>query len=201
MTGHRPHDLLRIADVARLSGDAPSWVAAALAVTPWVVVRRGRAASGRVAVGIRGTGRARRYGTEMHTSCVVESLSPPDLLSRAATLPDVPAAAALRGAADVLGPAGLPSGPTGSTGFTLATGHIAVTAASDLDLVVRVASLPPLDVLTDWHRAFERLPARVDCQIDLPAGALALAEVVKADRVLLKTRDGPVLVESHRLWP
>lgn len=92
-------------------------------------------------------------------------------------------------------------GPTGSTGFTLATGHIAVTAASDLDLVVRVASLPPLDVLTDWHRAFERLPARVDCQIDLPAGALALAEVVKADRVLLKTRDGPVLVESHRLWP
>lgn len=201
MTDHRPHDLLRVAGVGSLPGGAPSWAAAALAVAPWVVVRRGRAAPGHVAVGIRGVGRARRYGTELNTTCVVESLSPPDLLSRTETLPDVPAAATLRAVADILDPTGLPWGPTGSTGFTLATGHTAVTEASDLDLVVRAASLPPLDVLTGWHHAFERLPSRVDCQIDVPAGAVALADVVNAAGVLLRTADGPVLVESQRLWP
>lgn len=201
MTDHRPHDLLRVADVASLPGDAPSWAVAALVTTPWVVVRRGRAAPGHVAVGIRGSGRAQRYATEVSTSCVVEALTPADLLSRTETLPAVAATAALRDVVEVLDPAGWPWGPTGSTGFTLATGYLAVTATSDLDLVVRTTRMPPLDLLTGWHHAFERLPARIDCQIDVPAGAVALGDVVSAERVLLRTVDGPVLVESQRLWP
>ncbi|KUI26953.1 malonate decarboxylase holo-ACP synthase [Mycobacterium sp. GA-2829] len=229
MTTFRAHDLLRIAVAPELTRDAPAWVAPELATAPWVVVRRARCAPGqtnprdgshagphshnccvasasrgsnapgRIPVGVRGAGRGQRYATEIDARSVLETRTPADLLESEVRLPDVPAASALDAARNLLGPTGLWWGPAGSTGFTLATGVRAVTDTSDLDLVVRVHRLPPYQILTAWHRAFARFPARVDCQLDLPAGAVALADVVQAERVLLRTVDGPVLIDRKSL--
>jgi phosphoribosyl-dephospho-CoA transferase len=133
---------------------------------------------------------------------IVESLSPSGLLDRVDRLSDVPAAAALRLAADVLNPAGIDWGPGGSTGFTLASGVTVVTADSDLDVVIRAETLPPAAELMRWHDGMRLLPGRVDCQLDLPCGGLALAELVGPNpRVLLRTETGPRLVTRDALRP
>jgi phosphoribosyl-dephospho-CoA transferase len=167
---------------------------------PWVVVRRDRCAPGHVAVGIRGSRRSQRHPTVVDLDTIVECLSPADLLERADQLPDVPAAHALRAAVGILESSRVVWGPGGSTGFTLATGVPVVTADSDLDLVISAERLPSQDVLMSWRNAFRDLPARVDCQLDLPVGGVALAELVgDASRVLLRTADGPALVPRDGL--
>jgi phosphoribosyl-dephospho-CoA transferase len=200
MIGPRPHDLLRIASVTRLCRDGPAWLTPALREAPWVVVRRARCAAGHVAVGIRGPERSRRYAAVIAVDMITEILSPPDLVERVDRLPDLPATHALRRVGDLLTGSGLRWGPAGSVGFTMATGVSAVTASSDLDLVLTLQDIPPLTMLSDLREAFRLLPARVDCQLDLPAGGVALDDLVgTADRVLVRTADGPSLMRVDQL--
>jgi phosphoribosyl-dephospho-CoA transferase len=173
----RPHDLLRLRRPVDPDG-APAWVARALADTPWVVVRRATATPGTIAVGVRGRTRADRFAFDLDPAAAAARVRPEDLAHR---LP------ALAPALD-----GWVWGPTGSVGFELATGRQAVTPASDLDLLVRAATLPPLDELRRLHQA---LPDRADCLIETPGGAAALAELITgAPRILLRTETGPRLV-------
>jgi phosphoribosyl-dephospho-CoA transferase len=91
---------------------------------------------------------------------------------------------------------GLAWGPTGSVGFELATGVAVADPASDLDVVVRAPepwSLARARELTD---GLARLPVRVDTQLDTPSGAVALTEYARGGRVLLRTPDGPKLVND-----
>ena len=200
MSSPRPHDLLRIASVAQLCREGPTWLRPALRQAPWVVVRRDRCAPGYVPVGVRGPSRSHRHATVIEAGTVTEVRSPPDLVERVDRLPDLPVTEALRQAAALLTPTGLRWGPGGSVGFTLATGVSVVTASSDLDLVMTVDDVPPLTMLADLREAFRELPARVDCQIDLPIGGVALDElVVTADRVLVRTADGPSLMRIGQL--
>jgi len=202
MSSPRPHDLLRVGSVAQLCRQGPAWVTPALAEAPWVVVRRARCAPGYLPVGIRGPSRSHRHATVIEAGTVTEVLSPGDLLERVDRLPDLPVTAALHRAAAVLAPAGLQWGPAGSVGFTLATGVSAVTASSDLDLVLTMDEVPQLAMLTELRKAFRELPARVDCQLDLPIGGVALDELLgPADRVLVRTADGPLLMRVGRQTP
>jgi phosphoribosyl-dephospho-CoA transferase len=203
-------DLLRIAAVKPLCRDAPAWLAPALRAAPWVVVRRGRCAPDRVPVGIRGAHRRQRHATEISIDMIAETLSPPDLLGRVDTLsdligPDLPAARALRAAqllvSPLLAPTGLRWGPGGSVGFTLATGVCAITANSDLDLVLTAHHMPSRPMLTAVRDALRPLPARVDAQLNLPIGGIAIDDLLSgADRVLVRTADGPVLTHVTALW-
>jgi phosphoribosyl-dephospho-CoA transferase len=182
--GVRPHDLLRLAPAPSPAG-APGWVADALAGAPWVVVRRAVAEPGTIPVGVRGPTRADRFAFDLDPAAVADLVRPEDLADRGAG--GFPALARARQAL-----AGRVWGPTGSVGFELATGRPAVTPASDLDLIVRAGSLPPLDDLRRLHRD---LPDRADCLIETPAGAVALAELTSGARqVLLRTTTGPRLV-------
>jgi phosphoribosyl-dephospho-CoA transferase len=201
MSSQRPHDLLRIASAAQLCREGPAWLRPALRQAPWVVVRRDRCAPGYVPVGVRGRSRAQRHATVIEAGTVSEVLSPPDLVDRVdRLLPDLPLTDALRQAAALLAPTGLRWGPGGSVGFTLATGVSAVTASSDLDLVLTVDDVPTLTMLVDLREAFRELPARVDCQLDLPIGGVALDELLDtADRVLVRTADGPSLMRVGQL--
>ena len=200
MSSPRPHDLLRIASVAQLCREGPAWLAPALRQAPWVVVRRARCAPGYVPVGVRGSDRSRRHATMLDADMISEVLSPPDLVERVDRLPDVPVTDALRRAAPLLTPTGLRWGPGGSVGFSLATGVSAVKASSDLDLVLTVDDVPPLAMLADLREAFRALPARVDCQLDLPIGGVTLDDLLgPADRVLVRTADGPSLMRVSQL--
>jgi phosphoribosyl-dephospho-CoA transferase len=75
-----------------------------------------------------------------------------------------------------------------------------LTATSDLDLIVRVDEMPSLAMLADLHEAFRTSPAPVDCQLDLPIGGVALADILgTADRVLVRTTEGPSLMKVGQL--
>jgi phosphoribosyl-dephospho-CoA transferase len=196
----RPHDLVRIASAAQLCRMGPQWVTPALQEAPWVVVRRARCAVGYLPVGIRGQARSLRHATLVELASVAEVLSPADLPGRIEQLPDLPVKDTLRQVAALLAPTGLRWGPGGSVGFTLATGVSAVSAGSDLDIVLTVSEVPPLATLADLRKSFRRLPTRVDCQLDLPIGGVALDELLgPADLVLVRTDDGPILTTIGRL--
>jgi len=94
----------------------------------------------------------------------------------------------------------LPWGPTGSTGFALATGHPVLRADSDLDLVVRAVqplTAPQLAVLVDLYRQTQKAPCRIDVQIDTGHGGFALSEWQRTGhQVLLKTATGPLLTKD-----
>jgi phosphoribosyl-dephospho-CoA transferase len=181
--GVTPHDLLRLGRSVSPAG-APEWVGTALAEAPWVVVRRATAGPGLIPVGVRGRTRADRFAFDLDPSTVAEVVRPEDLARRPGTHLDR--------ARDVLDPTGWVWGPTGSVGFELATGRPTVTPDSDLDLIIRAATLPPLHELRLLQ---QDLPPRADCLIETPDGALALAELVSGTRqALLRTAAGPRLV-------
>jgi phosphoribosyl-dephospho-CoA transferase len=200
MSRPRPHDLLRIASVTQLSNRGPAWVTPALRDAPWVVVRRARCAPGYLPVGIRGPSRSHRHATLIENACVTEVLSPAELVDQVDLLPDLPVTDALRRAAALLAPTGLRWGPGGSVGFSLATGVFAVTPTSDLDLVLTADDVPRLAMLAGLREALRELPARVDCQLDLPIGGVALDDLLgPTEQVLVRTNDGPSLMRFGRL--
>lgn len=94
----------------------------------------------------------------------------------------------------------MPWGPIGSVGFELASGVPAVTLSSDLDVLIRPAGLPARAWMMRLHVALQRLPARVDCQVETDDGALALHELVSGAReVLIRTPTAPRLIPAP--WP
>ena len=195
----RPLDLVRLSRPLELvPGSAPLWVANALRAAPWVVVLRTASPQGRVAVGVRGTARSQRFAMGICETAVIEVLTPEDLAMRIAELErELPAVRALRAMSALLAKAEVPWGPTGSVAFELASGVPVVTLGSDLDVLIRPAGLPARAWTTRLHVALQRLPARVDCQIETDDGALALCELVSgAPEVLLRTPTGPRLIPA-----
>jgi phosphoribosyl-dephospho-CoA transferase len=190
-----PHHLVQIDPEAILIGEGdswPVWAGASLAAAPWAVVRHGRSAPGFVAVGIRGTGRAARWGTELSMSGVLEVRAPESLRNSEAwdSLPDVAAVRSLRAVADGLNGAELCWGPAGSVGFSIATGWIVCNDASDLDVVVRCPTRPQPGTLECLASLLFRQEARVDCQVVMPAGTAHLDDLIGDEPALVRTNDG-----------
>lgn len=194
----RPHDLLRLAPTAAIlaegaSDGAPAWVPHSLARAPWVVVRRARAEPGRISVGVRGATRAERWATSVSPTDVIQIRKPEDL--RPADHPDFPpdvaATRALLALAASLEHWWACWGPTGSVGFSLATGHVVVGETSDLDLLIRCQSRPAPGSLERAARVFAAQEARVDCQIETPNGIAHIDDLWRDGRsVLVRTADG-----------
>jgi phosphoribosyl-dephospho-CoA transferase len=202
----RPHDLVRLTDPAVLVRDAPGWVPAALARTPWVVVRRSTPPTGCVSVGVRGDTRAQRHPLTVPQSSVREVLAPEDLAHLDLTgCRDLPALCALAEVRAHLDDCAMPWGPTGSVGFELATGAATVGPDSDVDLVVRAPLLTSAlrQRLTALHGQLQGLDARVDCQVETARGAVALAELAElatsGSEVLVRSGTGPGLVPIGKL--
>jgi phosphoribosyl-dephospho-CoA transferase len=200
----RPHDLLRLRRLPA-SDDEPAWVRAAFERAPYAVVRRALAAQGVVAVGVRGTGRAQRYGTWAEAGDI-ESAVPPEALLEAVPLAGrdalrpFAALAVLRSdAAGAL--AGFAWGPTGSAGFELATCVPTVTESSDLDLLIRAPEPLTRDIARALLNQLQTLAAgagiRVDAQLETPAGGVALAEWAAGKaRVMARDATGPQLIAN-----
>lgn len=201
MPAPRPHDLLRLSGARPLPADAPPWARDALRAVPWVVVRRAAAPSGLIAVGVRGARRSERYAMAVDPDDVVNVVAP-EHLATAVPRPDrdLPALRALRDIRLTLDEAPVSWGPTGSVGFELATRAPTATGTSDLDLVLRAPHLTgaALAQLAELHGAFGRLGTRVDCQVETPAGAIALAELTgDTPHVMVRTSDGPRLMPRN----
>ena len=88
-------------------------------------------------------------------------------------------------------------GITGSVGFALATGSVAMRPDSDLDLLLRVARPMSRREATELEATLQIFPVRIDVQVDTSRGAFALSEWASGRRrVLLKTNGGPILVDD-----
>lgn len=198
----RPHDLLWLTSRKALISDAalPDWaVSGRLAHAPVVVRRESPADPALIPVGLRGETRSQRLSAYVHRDAVLRVVRPETLVTNAAwqnrlTLQRFTAVAALEELAPRLDSTALCWGPTGSTGFTLATGLTVLHTDSDLDLVVRApAPLTPAQA-SILRALLASSPCRVDMQIDTGRGAFSFAEWASGQgRVLLKTDTGPLL--------
>jgi phosphoribosyl-dephospho-CoA transferase len=109
----------------------------------------------------------------------------------------VPALAALETLAAQLEARAIPWGPCGSVGFELASGVPTAGPASDLDVTMTAPEPLPRPVAVALLAAFTHLPVRVDVQLEVPHGAVALAEYAAArGPLVLRTNDGARLVSD-----
>jgi phosphoribosyl-dephospho-CoA transferase len=197
----RAHDLLKLRRLSHFDAE-PVWVREAFSRAPFAVIRRAQVAAGFIAIGIRGSSRAERYGAWARHADVETLFSPEDLvevtpLLERVALPAFAALSALRRNAAILNDHVW--GPAGSAGFELATHMPTVTSSSDLDLLIRAperltheAALA-LQAELDRHATHENV--RIDAQIETPAGGIALAELAAGkERVMARHAQGPRLV-------
>ena len=198
----RPHDLLwplPQAELRSARGALPDWVR-----HDWpAVMRRAPADAQWLPVGLRGATRSLRHPAFLATAGIALCTTPESLSHAWQQQPELlrfASVAALRILSEILPDLGLPWGPTGSTGFALATGAPVLRADSDLDLLVRAVetlTAGQLAVLGALTQKTAGLQCRIDVQIDTGHGAFALSEWQRpARRVLLKTESGPVLTDS-----
>jgi phosphoribosyl-dephospho-CoA transferase len=196
VNAYRVHDLLQIDPaVAGQWSDAPSWVGCALERAPWVVVRRTVAPNG-IAVGVRGSGRGRRYAAVIAPQDVRDVRVPEDLIARADGAGRLGWAF---GACSTGARAhGLTVAPIGAYGFALASGSPATHARSDLDLLLRAETFA-LESLRAFAAACASVTSRfgvaIDVELAFGANGLALAEVLAGGAaVVAKTPHGPKFV-------
>lgn len=191
-----PHDLLWGMPLSALPDDAPKWAVEALLAGQPVVVRRQAMPSGQVAVGLRGRGREQRYGASMSLSDIERRVSPEQLIdSPADSLRDWPALRALRQVRPVMVALDMTWGIAGSAGFELASGFAALNQDSDLDLILRTPEPFSRRCAAELVEALDTPVCRVDVQLQLDQGAVALREWARpTGRVLLKTATGARLV-------
>ncbi|WP_295478664.1 malonate decarboxylase holo-ACP synthase [uncultured Pseudomonas sp.] len=193
MHGPLPHDLLW--GMPRLDA-APAWVHAVLEQGQPVVVRREALAADLVAVGIRGPRRDQRYAAGLPRAAIRRRVSPEQLASVEAE-GDWPALQALRQLRPLFDALGLVWGVGGSAGYQLATGLTVLHQGSDLDLILRTPQHLSRGWAAELVAELERAACRVDVQLQLPAGGLALREWAgTARQVMLKTDHGARLVSN-----
>lgn len=204
----KPHTLLKISSVEELVADFsfPEWVALALSNAPYVVVRRAEFRDGLIPVGVRGPQRAERWACWLPERFVVEVISPFSLIDEANwkavytdLLPET--VKALRHIAPSMKDTGFQWGPTGSTGFELATGFPTVKESSDLDLMIEVPEILAVKTAKILLDSMEHLsPVRLDIQLNSPLGGFSLKEFANSATVLVKTNSGPIIMDAGSLW-
>ncbi|WP_409299341.1 malonate decarboxylase holo-ACP synthase [Pseudomonas sp. KCJK8993] len=191
-----PHDLLWGLEPGQLAVDAPEWARQVLEQGQPVVVRRAVSAAGSVAVGLRGPAREQRYPALLALDAVQRGVRPEALrhVPSSRAWPALQALDQLRGPLDALG---LAWGVGGSAGFELASGVAALHQDSDLDLILRAPEPLSRARARELLALLDGAVCRVDLQLQLPAGGLALREWAGgASRVLLKSASGARLVRD-----
>ncbi|ODC03544.1 malonate decarboxylase holo-[acyl-carrier-protein] synthase [Terasakiispira papahanaumokuakeensis] len=212
----RPHDLLWVAPgvapecLRPLEGDTlASWVQC---LAGPVVVRRGPAPVGHIAIGLRGRHKGERQAATIAKAAVIKGITPDALASAyiwAHYRMDHPVLQRLQTAAPILNEwvaahkgECLSWGITGSLGYELASGLKQLHQNSDLDLLLRCPQpLARQQAQQLWDQLNGcRNDTRLDIQLETPHGAISLAEWAShSPQVLLKTEQGPQLTDHP--WP
>lgn len=202
-----PHDLVRIQGMEDLySGyPFPDWVEEALLKAPYAVVRRAEHTDG-IPVGIRGIERGQRCAAWARTEKIMEVIRPYSLVDPAQWKVSYPVTVpatiqTLKMITPFMQAAAYEWGPTGSSGFELATGIPSIKDTSDLDLVI---NFPERITIAQAGSLLDQLEGlslvRMDVQMNTPAGGVALKEYILGGQVLVKTSTAPVLQDANSLW-
>jgi phosphoribosyl-dephospho-CoA transferase len=196
----RTHDLLEI-DANRFMAAqtaAPQWVEESLRKSPFVVVRRDRAAGEQIPVGVRGAERKQRWATFCHPKFVKSILAPPQLLTRTVAIARsdlMPAFRAFTILKDRWMDFNRPWGPGGSVGFELATTTHVVKPESDLDIILYADRRMTAEEAKSFCDRAMDLPAVVDIRVETPACGFSLIEYAQTESssILLRTPSGHLL--------
>jgi phosphoribosyl-dephospho-CoA transferase len=184
----------------------PDWAKDAVLRAPYVVVRRAGSYSGLVPVGLRGEQRGQRMSYWLPENLIEEVITPYALTDKDNWKAVYPAAVpetvnTLGLISSILHQTGYQWGPTGSTGFELATGLPTIKESSDLDLVIEVPGILNVEtakILLD--RMEDISTVRLDIQISTVKGGFSLKEYTNSPTVLVKTSLGPLLMDHTTLW-
>lgn len=199
----RPHDLLwtREPEDVRSTADWPAWASREwLSIAPVVVRREEISEHGEIPVGLRGRTRSERFAAYVPRGRIYRCVTPEALAQtrawRGRTEPaNLPCLQVLAEIAPELDRRRLAWGIIGSVGFALASGVNTLRDDSDLDLLLRAARPLSREEARALFSLLRTAAARIDMQVDTGRGGFALAEWAgKADRVLMKTDRGPLLV-------
>lgn len=204
----RPHDLLKVRKMEDLTADLPlqDWAKDALQRAPYMVMRRAEVSNGLIPVGIRGAQRSQRLAYWLPEDLIDEVITPYSLVDEknwkaVYTAFAPPTVNTLRQITLLMNATGYQWGPTGSTGFELATGLPTIKESSDLDLIIEVPEI--LNVKTAKQlldRIGDISTVRLDIQISTALGGFSLQEYTSSATVLVKTTSGPRLVDVNSLW-
>jgi len=188
------HDLLWGMLPEQLPADAPAWVIESVRAGQPVVVRRALSAPGQVAVGVRGRLREQRYAASMAITSITRRVTP-EALRHVVIDRDLPVVKALAQLQPILDHCGWLWGVSGSAGFELASGFVALHKSSDLDLILRTPQPLSRTNAQALLATLDTAMCVVDMQLQTPFGALALREWAgSANRVLLKSASQACLV-------
>jgi len=188
------HDLLWGMTPEQLPADAPAWVVESIRAGQPVVVRRALNAPDLIAVGVRGRLREQRFATLMPVDAVQRRVAP-EALCHVSIDRDLPAVQALNQLRPLLDDCGWVWGVSGSAGFELASGFVALHEGSDLDLILRTPQPLERAQAHQLLKILDRAACQVDMQLQTPFGAVALREWASpARRVLLKSAREACLV-------
>lgn len=198
------HDLVKLRDSRDLILDLPKpeWVDEALERAPLVVVRRAPLINNVIPVGIRGSNRDKRFAAAVLYSNIIERITPEQLaISKVwrtnKHIQETKMVNVLEFVDSILVEHGLSWGPTGSTGFELASGVPTVTENSDLDIVIRASKYLPVKTAKQLIEKLMQASIKVDIQLETPNGSVALAEYAGGgSSILLRTIYGPRLVKN-----
>jgi phosphoribosyl-dephospho-CoA transferase len=191
------HDLLQLREVTGIDcANLPRWAQESLGWARWVVRRRAKPRAGGIPVGIRGRQRNQRHALWIPVESVHRVVPPWELVDPLAAYEST--LAVVRTARTVnalMAERGLRWGPTGSLGFTLASGRVAIQPQSDLDALIDTPTELPRERARELTRQFERFECTVDAQLRTPAGEVSLNEWAntRAKHLLVRTESGPML--------
>ena len=194
------HDLLWGMTPEQLPTEAPAWVIESISAGHPVVVRRALSAPGFIAVGVRGPLREQRFATLMAVDAIQRRVKPEELC-KASIDRDLPAIRALDQLRPMLDGCGRVWGVSGSAGFELASGVVALHDGSDLDLILRTPRPLGRAQAQELLAILDSAACPVDLQLQTPFGAVALREWAgPARRVLLKNaRDACLVLDPWNL--
>lgn len=193
---YQPHDLLWVKDIV-IDQEKPNWYANHIITRP-VVVRRAKHNSF-IPVGVRGSQKTQRLACWVNSPDIIQSMSAIEVAKQQLWLRQYPQHPlqqfkALQKIESLFSQLDLSWGLCGSLGFELATGLMVANENSDLDLIVYIADKPQSKKLVLLWQRLQKLPFKVDLQIETPIGAMALYEWMhKPEKIMVKTNLGPIL--------
>lgn len=195
----KPHDILQIKDINKFikSIDSSKWIEESLIKAPFVVVRRGKMIDDKIPVGIRGDSRDKRYGTYLDKENILNVIEPYEISDKRLWtnnqhVKESNIFKALEIVEEVLKEKkDLKWGPTGSTAFELISNVITINENSDLDILIKIPDFFSIDEAKEINEKIQKVPCKIDIQLEVPQGIISLVEYARGDDpLLLRTNDG-----------
>lgn len=194
----KPHDIIQIKNVNKFveSIDNIKWIKESLIKAPFVVVRRGEKFDSKIPIGIRGNSRDKRYGTYLEKENILDVITPYEISDKKLWtsnqhVKESKIFKALEIVEEVLKEKKLKWGPTGSTAFELISNIKTINENSDLDILIKIPDYFSIDEAKEINEKLQKVPCKIDIQLQVPQGIISLVEYARGDNpLLLRTNDG-----------